>query len=94
MSNGISAEVVAAGVLPDMSMPSMSPEWVGVGELADASFEPWLIPDMADDVDLPMSIVTATTPATTRTKAEITNRRIPVLLFMEVFPKVVALLWA
>ncbi|MGV8910958.1 MAG: hypothetical protein ACOH1Y_18465 [Propionicimonas sp.] len=56
-------------------------------ELADASFEPWLIPDMADDVDLPTSKVTATTPA--RTTPEATNKRIPVELFMKVCPKVV-----
>jgi len=73
--------------VPDMSIPGISPcgsaEVVGAGELVDASLEPWFIPDMADDVGLEANIITATTPATARTTAEITMRRVPVMFFIE-----------
>jgi len=67
---------------------SAAMEGVGVGALACASPEPWSIPaipdipDMADEVGLDANIITATTPATARTTAEITMRRVPMMFFI------------
>ena len=83
---GMSAamEGVGVGAVPDMSIPGMSAAMEGVGvELACAYPEPWSIPAMADDAGLDANIITATTPATARTTAEITMRRVPVMFFIE-----------
>jgi len=41
---------------------------------------------MSEEVDLDANIITATTPATARTTAEITTRRAPVMFFMKGLP--------
>jgi len=72
--------------IPGMSIPSMPPEPAGEDELACASPEPWsipAIPTMEDEPGLNANIITATTPATARTTAAITMRRVPVMVFME-----------